>query len=132
MIVVDSSVWINHFRDRPSPQVSLFRTMLPDGILVGDIIVLEVLRGLSSERDAVTLQRKFEAYGITQTLDPELALLGAAHYRALRRRGITVRTLADLAIATFCIERGHNLLHQDRDFDHFERHLGLKVWRAAA
>jgi predicted nucleic acid-binding protein len=35
----------------------------------------------------------------------------------------------DLIIATYCIERGHVLLHEDRDFDPFERHLGLKVWR---
>ena len=30
-------------------------------------------------------------------------------------------------IATNCIENGYTLLHNDRDFDAFERHLGLKV-----
>jgi predicted nucleic acid-binding protein len=30
-------------------------------------------------------------------------------------------------IATLCIEQGHVLLHNDRDFDPFEQHLGLRV-----
>lgn len=129
MIVVDSSVWIHHFRDLYSPQVSLFRQIAPNSIVAGDVIVLEVLRGLDSERAAVALQRKFDAYGVISMLDAELAATGAAYYRSLRRRGITIRKLADLIIATFCIERRHQLLHQDRDFDHFERHLGLRIAR---
>ena len=127
MIVVDSSVWIGHFKDIESEQVLTLRRTPADSIVAGDIIVLEVLRGFSSEEQAVRFQRKFDAYGITSMLDPRLAVIGAAYYRALRRRGVTIRTVADLIIATFCIENGHHLLHQDRDFDHFERHLGLRV-----
>lgn len=129
MIVVDSSVWINHFRNVPSQQVLTFRKVRPDLIIAGDIIVIEVLRGLRSEQDAVTLQRKFLAYGVTSMINSELAFTGAAYYRALRSLGVTVKKLADLIIATYCIENGHHLLHQDRDFDHFERHLDLKVLR---
>jgi predicted nucleic acid-binding protein len=44
-------------------------------------------------------------------------------------RGVTVRGTVDAIIATFCIERGHVLLHSDRDFDGFELHLGLIVLR---
>jgi len=129
VIVVDSSVWIDHFRDTQSESVVTLRAIEPDSIVAGDLIVLEVLRGLNAEKDAVTLQQKFSAYGVTRMLDPRLAFVGAAHYRALRSRGITVKRLADLIIATYCIELSHHLLHRDRDFDHFERHLGLKVLR---
>jgi predicted nucleic acid-binding protein len=45
----------------------------------------------------------------------------------LRDKGITVRKLADTLIATTCIENGYSLLHHDRDFDGFEKYLGLKV-----
>ena len=58
----------------------------------------------------------------TQT--PDLAVRAAAHYRTLRSRGITIRKTIDVIIATFCIEHGHHLLHDDRDFEHF-RPLGL-------
>jgi predicted nucleic acid-binding protein len=51
----------------------------------------------------------------------------AANYRELRRRGSTVRKTVDVIIGTFCLERGHALLHDDRDFDPFAMHLGMRV-----
>ncbi len=62
-------------------------------------------------------------YGL---LGAEIAIKTADNYRALRKRGITVRKTADTIIATFCIERRTPLLYSDRDFDPFVRHLGLK------
>ena len=63
-------------------------------------------------------------------LDAHLAVRAAQFYRLLRGKGITIRKTIDLIIATFCIERGHALLHADRDFDPFEQRLGLHVLRA--
>lgn len=37
-----------------------------------------------------------------------------------------MRTTVDLVIATRCIEDSHELLHSDRDFDAFVKHLGLR------
>jgi predicted nucleic acid-binding protein len=45
----------------------------------------------------------------------------------LRRKGVTVRKTIDSFIATYCIENEHDLLHNDSDFDGYEKHLGLKV-----
>ena len=45
----------------------------------------------------------------------------------LRQHGHTVRKTIDCLIATFCLLQGHSLLHRDRDFDHFEKFLGLAV-----
>ena len=58
---------------------------------------------------------------------PELALQSALNYRTLRREGVTVRKTIDSLIATFCIENEHDLLHNDSDFDGYEKHLGLRV-----
>ena len=33
----------------------------------------------------------------------------------------------DAVIATRCIESGYDLLHSDKDFDPFAKHLGLRV-----
>jgi predicted nucleic acid-binding protein len=129
VIVVDSSVWIGNLKRQATPQVGLLGEIRRTDIIVGDVVVAEVLRGLDLERDALTLQQQFEAYGIVPMLTPQLAITAAGHYRALRRRGITIRMLGDMIIGTFCLVHDHYLLHQDRDFDHFERHLGLKVIR---
>jgi predicted nucleic acid-binding protein len=45
----------------------------------------------------------------------------------LRKAGVTVRKTIDTLIATRCIESGYELLHEDRDFDPFVKHLGLRV-----
>jgi hypothetical protein len=36
-----------------------------------------------------------------------------------------------MSVATRCIESDLLLLHSDRDFDAFEKHLGLRVLRRA-
>ena len=51
----------------------------------------------------------------------------AENYRALRRRGITIRKTIDLIIGTFCIENGFALLHMDREFHPMADHLGLAL-----
>jgi len=58
-----------------------------------------------------------------------MALITAANYRKLREKGVTVRKTIDVIIGTFCIEKGFELLHNDRDFDPMEKYLGLKVKR---
>jgi hypothetical protein len=55
----------------------------------------------------------------------DLAVASAQNCRSLEKRGSTVRKRVDCLIATFCIETGHWLLHNDHDFDPFEKHLGL-------
>jgi predicted nucleic acid-binding protein len=57
----------------------------------------------------------------------EVAIQSAKNYRTLRRLGVTVRKTIDTVIATRCIEDGYHLLHNDRDFDPFAEHLGLRV-----
>ncbi len=100
MIVVDSSVWIGHFRNDETPAVRILGDLQPDLIVVGDVVLLEVLRGISPEREARSLEQKFRAYGVVAMLDPDLAGVAARNYRELRRRGITIRTFADLVIAS--------------------------------
>jgi predicted nucleic acid-binding protein len=128
MIVVDSSVWIDYLNDVATGQVAhLDRLFGAERILVGDLVLCEVLRGLRTESEARRIEDLMRSFDLAPMLDPGLAVRAAANYRALRRIGITVRKTADLIIATFCIERRHTLLHDDRDFDSFERHLGLRV-----
>ena len=57
----------------------------------------------------------------------EIEIQAARNYRALRRLGVTVRKTIGTLIASRCIEDGYELLHDDRDFDPFEKHLGLRA-----
>lgn len=127
MIVVDSSVWISHFRNADTESVRKFRSIKdPTEVVVGDYIMLEVLRGAKDDRHAAGLERILRRFPIEQMLDDALTVRAAINYRALRDRGITVATI-HLIIATFCVERGYTLLHDDHDFDAMARHIGLVI-----
>jgi len=97
--------------------------------VIGDLIMAEVLQGFASEREFRSAERIFAALEFRPMVGRENALAAARNYRSLRARGVTVRSTIDSFIATFCISGGHDLLHHDRDFDPFERHLGLRVVR---
>jgi predicted nucleic acid-binding protein len=128
VILVDTSVWIAHLRgDRTQATAKLEVAARREPLLIGDLILLEILQGARNEAHALRIERGLRSYAIAPLLDAELAVQAARNYRKLRELGITIRKIADLIIGTFCIEHGHSLLHDDRDFAPMERHLGLKV-----
>jgi predicted nucleic acid-binding protein len=129
MIVVDSSIWIGQLRRSRSDKIeTLARIRNPaTSILLGDLVLLEVLQGARNDRHAAEIERELRVFRIERMLDDGIAVKAAENDRALRDRGITVRKTIDLIIATFCVERGHSLLHDDRGFDPVAAHLGLRV-----
>ena len=128
MILVDSSVWIAHLRGhRTSATAKLEAAAGREPLLIGDLILLEVLQGARDESHAARIERGLRRYVLVPLLDADLAPRAARNHRKLSELGITIRKTADIIIGTFCIERGHSLLHDDRDFAPMEEHLGLRV-----
>ena len=129
-LVVDSSVWIANLRGLDTPEVWKLRAAVDDDgdqILMGDLILLEILQGARDERHAARIERSLRLYPVAAMLDEGRAAQVARNYRHLRAQGITVRKTVDMIIGTFCIEGGHALLHDDRDFDPMAEHLGLLI-----
>ncbi|MCC6366724.1 MAG: PIN domain nuclease [Bryobacterales bacterium] len=128
MILVDSSVWIDYFRGSVTKQTEMLDHLLESELLaVGDLILLEVLQGFSDDRDFEAARRMLSRLIVVELGGPEMAIQAARHFRTLRRLGVTVRKTIHCLIATCCIERGYWLLHHDRDFDVYAKHLGLRV-----
>lgn len=130
MILVDSSVWIDYFRGVNTRQSDTLDSLLGDEPLaIGDLVLTEVLQGFQQDH---AFDRALTMLG---TLDlivvggPDVAVEAARNYRRLRAFGITMRKTIDTVIATRCIVSGYELLHDDRDFDVFEEHLGLRCRR---
>ncbi len=127
MILVDSSVWIDYFNGVDTPQTSKLDTLLGvEPLGIGDLILTEVLQGFKSDADYKTAKQLLSALSIFEMLGAEQAVKSAENFRALRKRGITVRKTADVIIATYCIEARHSLLFADKDFLPFVEHLGLR------
>ncbi|TAL00141.1 MAG: PIN domain nuclease [Rhodospirillaceae bacterium] len=129
MIVVDSSIWIDHLNQKLTDQVLRLRDMIVSNepILVGDLILCEVLQGLSSNLEAKAVEQALRQFPTVAMLDPDLAVRAAANYRLLRGKGVTVRKTIDLIVGTFCIAHDHFLLHADRDFEPMQKYLGLRT-----
>lgn len=128
MILVDSSVWIDYFRGVATAQTEKLDALLgTEPLAIGDLILTEVLQGLDAERDFRQVEKLLSSLEVVVLGGRDVAVQAARNYRLLRSKGVTVRKTIDTIIATRCIASGYTLLHSDRDFEPFVRHLGLRT-----
>lgn len=128
MLVVDTTVWVDYFNGVENPQTNYLDSVLNQTpILIGDLILTEVLQGFRHDPDFEKVRRTLGKFMQADMVGPALAVQSARNYRFLRQKGITVRKTIDSLIATYCIENDHELLHNDSDFDGYEKYLGLRV-----
>jgi len=128
VILVDSSVWIDFFRNKPTLQAEwLDRNLGVEGLVVGDLMLAEVLQGFKDDKGFNEAKRMLGQLEQVIVGGFDIAVEAARNYRRLRGLGVTIRGTVDVLIATRCIAGGFKLLHSDRDFDAFEQHLSLRV-----
>jgi predicted nucleic acid-binding protein len=128
LILVDSSVWIDYFKGHVTPQTrKLDRLLDQEPLAIGDLILTEVLQTFDEEQTFDDVRKMLTSLVVVELGGWEIAIQAARNFRVLRSLGVTVRKTIDTVIATRCIESGFDLLHNDRDFDPFVKHLGLRV-----
>jgi predicted nucleic acid-binding protein len=128
VILVDSSVWIDYFRGTSTTQTeALDRLLGSEEIAVGDLVLTEVLQGITDEKAFHAALTALTSLTVVNLGGRTIAVKAARNFRQLRALGVTIRKTIDSVIATRCIESGYLLLHADRDFDPFVEHLGLQV-----
>jgi predicted nucleic acid-binding protein len=128
MLLIDSTVWVDYFNGRTTPQTDYLNiAVASEPILIGDLILAEVLQGFQRDSDFEQARRTLAKFTTASMVTPALAVQSAQNYRFLRKKGVTIRKTIDILIATFCIENDHAILHSDNDFIPCEQHLGLRV-----
>lgn len=133
MILVDSSVWVDYLRGTATAQTDKLDSLLGAvPLAIGDLIFVEVLQGCDSDKEFNAVRRLMSTLVPVTLGGPDAVVPAARNFRKLRALGITVRKTVDTVIATRCILDRLELLHSDRDFAPFEKHLGLKVVRCGA
>lgn len=126
MILVDSSVWIDYFNGADTPQTRKLDSLLgEEPLAIGDLMLTEVLQGFDRNRDFDRARRMLLSLTVVRVGGEEVAIEAARNFRRLRAKGVTVRKTIDSLIATYCILNATPLLHSDRDFDAFTKHLAL-------
>ena len=132
MILVDSSVFIDHYRGVRTSAVDRLHDLSDDERLgIPDLVLTEVLQGFASKRAVKEVTAELTELAVVDVGGRECALQAAQNYRVLRTLGVTVRSTIDTLIATRCLLDGHALLYSDRDYHPFVEHLGLRSALAA-
>ena len=127
MILVDTSIWIDYFNGIETRQTNILDIALIDGtVAIGDMIVMEILQGFRSDKDYNKAKKSLATLEQYEMFGQGMVTKCADNYRALRKRGITIRKTADVIIASFCIDNKIPLLFSDRDFMPFVKHLNLR------
>ncbi|MDN5849751.1 MAG: PIN domain nuclease [Nitrococcus sp.] len=119
MYLIDTSVWIDLFRQRDTGPAKMLRALLDRRLPYGitSVIYQEVLQGASSEHDFRRLRDYLGTQRFYHPTDLVRSYVEAAHlYVRCRQQGITIRSTIDCLIARIAIEHKLLLLHNDNDY----------------
>jgi len=129
MLLVDTTVWIDYFVDRTTPEVThlIAAVVQRENICLCGVVVTEILQGISNLKEYHQVSSVLQNL-IFLNMSWETHVAAAEIYRTLRRRGITIRKTIDCMIAAVALENDIPLLHRDRDFDPIKKYCGLKIY----
>lgn len=132
MVIVDTTVWVDFFHGRNTPQVQILEQFLSEGedICICGIILTEVLQGIREDSDYRKTLSRFDSFLLLK-MNRSTFVKAAELYRTIQRHGITIRKTVDCMIAAVAIENNIPLLHKDKDFDPIEKFCGLRVVKRA-
>ncbi len=129
MILIDTSLWIDVFRDK----IGQKKQRLQDWIGEQKVVLtrfnqLELLQGCKNEQEWNLLSPFLEKQVYLETSTHTWQ--SAAHiYYDLRRQGLTIRSPIDCCIAQIALENNVLLAHNDRDFESIAKVCALQHYR---
>lgn len=133
MVIIDTSAWIEFFRNGVPSVVERVEACLDQGVAaIGDLVYCEVMQGIRVQHQRRSISGLLLQLPQFEMVGFEIAERTANNYAYLRSRGVTIRKTIDVIIGTFCIENGFPLIHHDRDFDPMAKLMGLQIWSPPA
>jgi predicted nucleic acid-binding protein len=116
-VLVDTSVWVDLINGHESPEAAALADLLAgeDDICTCGVVVAEVLQGLRRPRGYARVRDGFADLTFLEPSGMALYVRAAEIFRALRKRGQTVRSTIDCVIAAIAEEHRCHLLARDRD-----------------
>lgn len=131
MVLVDTSVIIDYLQGVNNEPVEKFQSILDSDIPYGinSFIYQELLQGVKTEKAFDELKEYLDTQRFYKLRDQKDSFAEAAFiYLKCRKKGITIRSTIDCAIAQTAIENNLVLLHNDSDFEKMARVVNLKFF----
>jgi predicted nucleic acid-binding protein len=131
VVIADSSVWIEYFRATGSRANHALRELIAtaaDELATTEVVIMELLAGARHDAEYRTVNRVAASVRLLPVEGLHDYVAAAELFRACRRRGLTIRRMADCLIAAVAIRTGAQILHQDHDFDSLAQHSRLRLY----
>ena len=119
-IIIDTSIWIEYFKNNPDIVGFVEEHLLEDTVYLVGIIVSELIQGIKNEKEREMICSNLDAINFIDMKFEDWIKTGDLS-SMLRRSGLTI-PLTDIAIAAAAI--GNNLMLVTRD-KHFKQVPGL-------
>lgn len=129
MLMIDTSVWIDVFRDRTGA-IKIALTELIDGrdYVLSRFTQTELLQGSRNEQEWGLLSDYLAGQEYLDMLHDDWVSAARIFYD-LRRQGMTVRSTIDCCIAQLAIAHEALLIHDDHDFEAIAQVRSLRQMR---
>lgn len=116
-VLVDTSAWADFLNGHPSAERASVRQLLRarEEVCTCGVVVAEVFQGLRHDRTRGEIAALFRDLLLLEPDGFDLYFRAAEIYRAMRKRGHTVRSTIDCLIAALAEAHGAAVLARDRD-----------------
>ena len=119
-ILIDTSIWIEYFRDKSSAIVEKLDPILAEGeVCVPKIVMAELIRGAKSEKEVSIIEDFFDAFHIIDQKEDSWIKAGKLSYK-LKKKGKNIH-LFDCYIAVIAQENACTVFTLNRHFKEIQK-----------
>ena len=122
--IIDTSVWIEYFKNRDTLAASIDKELLAGNICMAGPVISELLQGAKTEKDFRALKSSIDGVPSLETRLSDWLLAGELAFK-LRKNGVTI-PITDCLIGAIALNNGAAVMTFDRDFVHLPN-LKLKL-----
>jgi tRNA(fMet)-specific endonuclease VapC len=125
-ILIDTSVWIEYFRNKSSPIAEkVDRVLDEDEIYVPKIVIAELIRGAKAKREVSIIEDFFDAFQIIDQKEDTWIKAGRLSY-SLKKKGKNIH-LFDCYIAVIAQEYGCKIFTLNRHFTEIQKIFDISL-----
>ncbi len=120
--IVDTSVWIEYFRNQGALSASMDKELLAGNFYMAGPVISELLQGAKTEKDFHALKSSIDGVPFFNTSLADWKLAGELSFK-LRKKGITI-PITDCLIAAVALNNDAGVMTLDQHFKYFQ---GLRL-----
>lgn len=125
-ILIDTSVWIDYFKNKSSDTADKVDEMLTgDEVYVPKIVIAELIQGAKSAREVAVIEEFVDAFHIVDQREDTWIKAGKLSF-ALKKKGKNIN-LSDCYIVVIAQEHDCHIFTLDRHFEEMRKFVDIRL-----